>query len=54
MPKTTAEKTSTKVTLDIRPGPVTPHMKMAWRVWWTRLVSSVREELDREEGNKHA
>ena len=43
-----------KVTLTITSGPVTPAIEKAWRVWWARLVASVREELDKEEKSDHA
>lgn len=46
--------TEIKIEMDIRPGPVTPYMKRCWKLWWTRLVFSVREELDSEENNKNA
>ena len=53
MPKT-IQKEDVKVKLVLRPGPLTPAMKMVRKVWWARLLASVREELDSEEKIKHA
>ena len=37
-----------RLTVDIRPGPSTPAMKVAWRTWWRCRILSVREELENE------
>jgi hypothetical protein len=38
----TTEKKEIKVAVDIRPGPVTPHQREAWRHFWQKLIAEVK------------
>lgn len=42
MPRSVAKPI--KVNVDIRPGPVTPAHKAAWRKFWAKLLSDVKRE----------
>ncbi len=39
-----ATKPEVKVTLTITPGQVTPAQRAAWRKWWAKLISEVKEK----------
>ena len=48
----TTEKTEIKVRMDIRPGPVSPAQKTAWRKFFSVLIAECKQELQAEsEGN---
>jgi hypothetical protein len=38
-----ATKDTIRVKLDIRPEPVSPAQKTAWRIFWQRLLSEVND-----------
>ena len=35
-----------KVIMNFQAGPATERQRKLWRAWWTRLIASVREELE--------
>jgi len=37
-----------KIVLSIRPGPVTPHMKRCFKLFWNRLISECKREVASE------
>ena len=45
-------KTTVKVTVDIRPGSVSPARKAAYRRFWSKLISQVMDGLDNGENPK--
>jgi len=42
VPKTT-EKTAIKQKVDIQPGPAAPAQKTAWRRFWQKLTTEVKD-----------
>ena len=36
--------TGLKLRVDIRPGPVSPAQKTAWRKFWQKLIAEVKSE----------
>jgi hypothetical protein len=38
-----------EVTVRIQPGPASPAVRMAWRKFWSKLVSSAKDEVKREQ-----
>jgi hypothetical protein len=40
----TAAKSTAKVKIDIRPGPVMPHMRACWKKWWAARIAEVKSK----------
>ena len=49
----TTKETDIKVTINIRPAPVTPAVKNLYRRFWANLINQVKDELEREEQRFH-
>lgn len=47
MPKTTS-KTEIKLTVNIRLGPATTAQKSLYRLFWAKVISQVKDELEDE------
>ena len=46
-------KTAIKLTVDIRPRPASPAQKQAWRRFWQKIISGVKEEGESTDGQSH-
>lgn len=43
-----ATSTKIKLTVDIKPGPVSPAQKQAWKQFWQKQASGVKRESDKD------
>jgi len=41
-----SDRAPVKVTVNIKPGPVSPAQKQAWRRFWQKLIAQVQEEVE--------
>jgi hypothetical protein len=48
----TSRKTPIKVVLDIKPGPVSPAQRMAWKRLWDKLLSEVKGDESEGSGSQ--
>lgn len=37
------KKPEVKVTVNIQPGPMTPHMRACWKKWWAARIAEVKQ-----------